>query len=92
MDDYIKGEELVKNADMTEEMIKQAIICARTAMHKYAIEKEIAGHVKREFDKLYYPNWHCIVGKHFGSYVTHESKHYVYFYVGDLSFLLYKFG
>lgn len=92
MEELIKGEEIIKNADMTEDMIKTAINTAKMAMSKYAIEKEIAGYIKREFDRMYYPNWHCIVGKQFGSYVSHESKHYIYFYIGDISFLLYKFG
>jgi uncharacterized membrane protein len=25
---------------------------------------------------------HCIVGRNFGSYVTHETKHFIYFYLG----------
>lgn len=31
-----------------------------------------------EFDKKYHPTWHCIVGRNFGSYVTHETKHFIY--------------
>lgn len=92
MDDRLKGEETIKNADMTEDMIKYAFNCAKTAMDKYVIEKDIAAYIKLDFDKHFYPNWHCIVGKQFGSYVSHESKHYIYFYIGELSFLLYKFG
>lgn len=30
--------------------------------------------IKREFDKKYGPTWHCIVGRNFGSYVTHEVR------------------
>lgn len=51
---------------------------------------------------------HCIVGRNFGSFVTHgtlqlskatiwwltglstETKHFIYFYVGNLAVLLYK--
>jgi hypothetical protein len=32
-------------------------------------------HLLQEFDKKYTPTWHCIVGRNFGSYVTHETKH-----------------
>ena len=35
---------------------------------------------------------HCIVGRNFGSYVTHESKHFVYFYIGQIAVLLFKSG
>ena len=27
---------------------------------------------------------HCIVGRNFGSYVTHETKHFIYFYLGQV--------
>lgn len=65
---------------------------ATKAMEKYNIEKDIASFVKKEFDTKFNPSWHCIVGKSFGSYVTHESKHFVYFYVGQLAVLLFKSG
>lgn len=34
--------------------------------------------------------WHCIVGRNFGSYVTNEQKHYIYFYQGQTAVLLFK--
>ena len=50
--------------------------CATQALEKYNIEKDIAGYIKKEFDKKYNPTWHCIVGRNFGSYVTHEVAGY----------------
>jgi len=46
----------------------------------------------QEFDKKYNPTWHCIVGRNFGSYVTHETKHFIYFYLGQVAVLLFKSG
>lgn len=40
--------------------------------------------IKKEFDKKYGPTWHCVVGRNFGSYVTHETKNFVYFYLGQV--------
>merc|ERR1712216_152791 len=57
---------------------------------KYNIEKDIAAFIKKEFDKKYNPTWHCIVGRNFGSYVTHETKHFIYFYLGQVAILLFK--
>lgn len=57
------------------------------ALEKYNIEKDIAAYIKKEFDKKYTPTWHCIVGRNFGSYVTHETKHFIYFYLGEFSIL-----
>ena len=48
--------------------------------------------IQQEFDKQYNPTWHCIVGRNFGSYVTHETKHFVYFYLGQVAILLFKSG
>uniref|UniRef100_A0A3B3RZ74 Dynein light chain LC8-type 2 n=1 Tax=Paramormyrops kingsleyae TaxID=1676925 RepID=A0A3B3RZ74_9TELE len=74
---------VIKNADMSEDMQQDAVDCATQAMEKYNIEKDIAAYIKKEFDKKYNPTWHCIVGRNFGSYVTHETKHFIYFYLGQ---------
>ncbi|KAK2827025.1 hypothetical protein Q7C36_017951 [Tachysurus vachellii] len=83
---------VIKNADMTEDMQQDAVDCATQAMEKYNIEKDIAAYIKKEFDKKYNPTWHCIVGRNFGSYVTHETKHFIYFYLGQVAILLFKSG
>ena len=62
---------VIKNVDMTEEMQQEAVEVARIALEKYPIEKDIAAYIKREFDKKHGSTWHCIVGRNFGSYVTH---------------------
>ncbi|KAJ9510453.1 hypothetical protein QJQ45_015902 [Haematococcus lacustris] len=74
---------VIKNADMSEEMQADSIDCATQALEKFNIEKDIAAFIKKEFDKKYNPTWHCIVGRNFGSYVTHETKHFIYFYLGQ---------
>eukprot|EP00069_Balaena_mysticetus_P013507 bmy_22070T0 len=63
----------MKNANMSEEMQQDSGECGTQELEKYAIEKDVAAHIK-EFDKKYNPTWHCIVGRNFGSYVTHETK------------------
>ena len=83
---------VVKQADMYEEMQQEAIDCASQALEKFNIEKDIAAFIKKEFDKKFNPTWHCVVGRSFGSYVTHESKHLTYFYMGQMAILLFKSG
>ena len=56
------------------------------------IEKDIVVHIKKEFDKKYSPTWHCTMGRNFGSYVTHETKHFIYFYLDRVAILLFKSG
>ena len=83
---------VIKNADMAEDMQQDAVDCATQALEKYNIEKDIAAFIKKEFDKKYNPTWHVIVGRNFGSYVTHETKHFIYFYLGQVAILLFKSG
>lgn len=80
----------IKSADMTEEMQQYSIQVAREAMAQFTLEKEVAQHIKKEFDSRHGSTWHCIVGRNFGSFVTHETKHFIYFYVGHLAVLLFK--
>lgn len=83
---------VIKNADMVPAMQDEAIRISLQALEKFNIEKDIAAYIKKEFDKKYAPTWHCIVGRNFGSYVTHETKHFIYFYLGQVAILLFKSG
>ena len=44
----------------------------------------------QEFDRMYGPGWHCVVGRDFGSFVTHCFGCFIYFQVGSLSILLFR--
>ncbi|RVW48494.1 Dynein light chain, cytoplasmic [Vitis vinifera] len=44
----------------------------------------------QEFDSLYGPAWHCIVGTSFGSYVTHSLGGFLYFSIDKVYILLFK--
>ncbi|XP_020806607.1 dynein light chain 1, cytoplasmic-like [Drosophila serrata] len=71
----------IRSTDMSEEMQKIAIDCARQALNEYSIEHEIAEYINNQFDIKFKPKWHCIVGSEFGSYVSHEPNHLIYFYL-----------
>jgi dynein light chain LC8-type len=62
---------VIKNVDMTEELQQESIDITTAALEKYNIEKDIAAYIKKEFDRRHGPTWHVVVGKNFGSYVTH---------------------
>ncbi|GFY85121.1 dynein light chain type 1 family protein [Actinidia rufa] len=83
---------IIKSADMGEEIQKEAVDMAIAAFEKHNVEKDVAEYIKKEFDKKHGPTWHCIVGKNFGSYVTHEANHFVYFYLDSKAVLLFKSG
>ncbi|ORY65626.1 dynein light chain type 1-domain-containing protein [Leucosporidium creatinivorum] len=83
---------IVKSADMPEEMQAGAIEIAIEAQDKHEIEKDIAAQIKKEADKRWGPTWHVVVGKSFGSYVTHTSGNFIYMYINQLAFLVFKAG
>ena len=83
---------VIKNADMSEDMQQDAVDCAASGLEKYSIGKDVAAYIKKEFDKKYQPTWHCVVGRNFGSYVTHETGHFIYFYIGHIAILLFRSG
>ncbi|KAK9076099.1 hypothetical protein SSX86_004432 [Deinandra increscens subsp. villosa] len=83
---------IIKSADMKEEMQTEAVNIAISAFENLSVEKDVAEQIKKEFDKNHGPTWHCIVGKNFGSYVTHETNHFVYFYLDSKAVLLFKSG
>ena len=67
---------VIKNADMSEEMQQEAVDVATTALSKYGIERDVAAHIKKEFDKKYHPTWHCIVGQTYHTtYNTPTTSH-----------------
>ncbi|CAL1534597.1 unnamed protein product [Lymnaea stagnalis] len=89
MADYIP---VVKSDDMPAPMRDEALTCAKSAIKLYSVERDIAAYIKKEFDKNHNPTWHCIVGHDFGSTVSHDSKNFIYFFVGELAILLFKSG
>ena len=51
------------------------------AVEKDSIEKDRAAHTKKDLENKYNPIWH----PHFGSYVTHETKHVLHSYLGQVT-------
>ncbi|XP_059274683.1 uncharacterized protein LOC132029425 [Lycium ferocissimum] len=78
--------------DMPGFMQVHAFKCARTtfdSLEKFS-SKHMAYNMKKEFDKVYGPAWHCIVGSSFGSYVTHSTGGFLYFSMEKLYILVFK--
>ncbi|XP_041997192.1 uncharacterized protein LOC121747254 isoform X1 [Salvia splendens] len=79
-------------SDMPGFMQRHAFRCARTtfdALDKFS-SKHMAFTIKKEFDKVYGPAWHCIVGSSFGSFVTHSTGCFIYFSMEKLYILVFK--
>ena len=76
------GKPVVKLVDMDDEMKSWAINEAIKALEASSSEKLVATFMKSTFERRYKGVWHCIAGRNFGGFVTHETGKYIYFYIG----------
>ncbi|KAL5544294.1 hypothetical protein UlMin_008078 [Ulmus minor] len=83
----------VVSVDMPPFMQIHAVEFARKthdSLEKFT-SKTLALTLKKEFDGVYGPAWHCIVGTSFGSFVTHSVGGFLYFSMDQkLYVLLFK--
>merc|ERR1711977_568167 len=87
---------LAQGGVRVERYFWQAIMADRKAVIKNAdmaedMQQDAIDCATQALEK-YNPTWHAIVGRNFGSYVTHETKHFIYFYLGQVAILLFKSG
>ncbi|PIN08921.1 Dynein light chain type 1 [Handroanthus impetiginosus] len=84
----------LRSADMPFAMQERALRHSRAVVDSADQRRPnptiLARSLKKEFDSVYVPAWHCVAGKSFGSFVTHSPGGFVYFSVDSLSFLLFK--
>ena len=81
---------VVKSTDMSANMQQHAVDCVSFAFQQKRVLDDIAEIIKTEFDTMYLPTWHCVVGRGMGSYVTHESKAYIFIYWGEVGVLIWR--
>ncbi|KAI4350848.1 hypothetical protein L6164_005256 [Bauhinia variegata] len=88
----LEGKAMVKESDMPLKMQIQAMASASQALDLYDVDDcvSIAGHIKKEFDKMYGSGWQCVVGSNFGCFFTHSKGTFIYFALETLNFLIYK--
>lgn len=85
---------IVKSTDLSASNEQEMLELVRLAFRKYDFnnQRELAGFLKRSADRAFSSCWHCIVGRQFSSYVTHEMNGFIYLTKGPLSILLFKSG
>ena len=81
---------IVKLSAMKEDIEQDCVDCAAEALRQFQEQRAIAQWMKRELDSKYGAVWHVIVGHSFGSYVSHDDTSFVYFFIGDVGFLVWK--
>ena len=83
------GKAVIKINHMDEEMASYAVHEAEGALETSFNERRIAQLMKAAFEKKFKSNWHCVVGRDFGAYVTHEVGRFLFFYIGQKGFLIW---
>lgn len=83
---------VLKMVDMPDEMVDSLKEVVKEAFSSGEDERNIAMAIKKHFDTEQGPIWHCVVGKSFGAFGTHETKHFVYLYYGSTGVQLWKSG
>lgn len=58
---------------------------------KTVYHKDVAQMVKQDLDQKG-GCWHVIVGRSYGSFVTHETKTMCHFMIGPIAFLIWRHG
>ena len=84
---------VIKTTDMPKELQKEVIERSMYAMEFFNTEIQMAQYLRKYFEgRVRNSVWHCVIGRKFASFVTHEASHYIYFYIGQTAFLLFKSG
>jgi len=83
----------VKSTDMPGKLEEEVILKSYEAIDLFNSDIQIARYLTKFFQEKYKNSvWHCVVGRKFGAQVTHESKFYIYYYIGTKAFLLFRSG
>ena len=84
------GKPVINKVFMDDEMRDYAISEAVKSLEVSNTEQLVAHYMKATFEKKYKSVWHCVVGRNFGGFVTHETGRYIYFYIGQKGFLIWS--
>ena len=78
-----------------EDMLDFAIFESKVAKSSHDIDTnglEISKYIKQRMDEKYEPYWHVVCGRNFGCYAVYNTKNFIYFYLDNIAFLIYKMG
>ena len=80
----------IRKTDVEPEKEEKIIAFTTASIEKFQIEKDIATEIKKRCDEQFGGTWHVIVGKNFGSSITHDTKYVMFFQVDLLCVLIFK--
>lgn len=84
----------IKATDMSDDLKERVIAIIKELItpltENKSLERDVSREIKVKLDKEFEPTWHVIIGKNFGSFITHEQGNFLYCYVGPWAILLFK--
>ncbi|KAM1525291.1 hypothetical protein COP2_009982 [Malus domestica] len=90
----LEGNAEVRKTDMPEDMQSHAVELAYNALDLYEVSDFRSlitlRSAKQKVDEAYGTAWHCVVGKNFGSSITHFSGSFICLHVETKEFLVFK--
>eukprot|EP01055_Gregarina_sp_Pseudo9_P001029 Gregarina_sp_Pseudo_9__1028@NODE_1665_length_1414_cov_78_373818_g1543_i0_p1_GENE_NODE_1665_length_1414_cov_78_373818_g1543_i0NODE_1665_length_1414_cov_78_373818_g1543_i0_p1_ORF_typecomplete_len154_score17_28Dynein_light/PF01221_18/1_1e23_NODE_1665_length_1414_cov_78_373818_g1543_i0278739 len=78
-------------SDMPDDMKNDAVEICVQAVKSETSESRMASQIKKKFDELYPEvKWHCLVGRAYGSYLTHDPRSFLHVSVGKEVIILFR--
>ena len=96
---HMWGAQVRLPCDMGDDVLRDAIESVREELNNLEATQgdwegpagsEIVERIKRKFDSTWSPSWHVVIGRSYGSFVTHETRQFVSFKINDKAVMLYK--
>mmetsp|Transcript_77 Transcript_77/g.115 ORF Transcript_77/g.115 Transcript_77/m.115 type:complete len:102 (+) Transcript_77:46-351(+) len=91
---YLWGAQVRLPCDMPDDILRDAIQSVRAELDAVddfeAQGNDIVERIKHKFDEKWNPYWHVIIGRSYGSFVTHETRKFVSFKIYDKAVMMYK--
>jgi len=85
-----KSPPTILKSDISEKVQTDIVEMARQALSTASLEKDIAQKIKKHVDAETGATWHCVVGTHFASSITHAAQGLFFFQLDGKSILLFK--
>jgi len=81
--------------DMPDDILRDAIESVRAELDSEtdldgAGGNAVVERIKKKFDDKWDPHWHVIIGRSYGSFVTHETRRFISFKLYDKAIMMYK--
>ncbi|CAL8094388.1 unnamed protein product [Calicophoron daubneyi] len=83
---------VVKTTDMSVDKENEVVRLVEAVAQSKEPDCKVAEILKTQMEEKYGPTYHVIVGKNYGSKVSHEKGTFIFLYAGNKAYQIYKFG